>query len=134
MAITATTRTLVDGTKHRVIHVAIATDGTAAQLTDEVVYDYSADTQRPSDTTAGGNKIKKVLFMNGSSGVVNIEFDGATDALAVVCPAGIAEDVEFGEVGGLTNNATTPTGDITLTTLGVAANETISLLICMDKS
>ena len=134
MATTATVTTLLDGTKHRVIHVALTSDGTASQLTDSVIYDYSADTNLPEDSVAGSNKIQKVIFTNSSGAQIDIEFAGATDGLALTCPAGVTEDMEFDEIGGIKNIATTPTGDITLTTRSFGNNQTAVLVICMDKS
>ena len=134
MATTATVRTLVDGTKHRIIHVELRSDGSASQLTDEVVYDYSADTAKRPDSTAANIKINKAIFTNSSGGPIDVEFDGTTDSLAFTCPDGLAEDVEFEEIGGLTNGATGPTGDITLTTRSFGSNSTAAIVLCIDKS
>jgi len=133
MVATTTITTLADGKKRKLIHVVIVSDG--AELTDSVVYDYSGDTEIPADRVAGGVKIMQAWFENpAAAGQIFVEFDGSTDALACGCGVGDSHHSDYRSCGGLKNNASTPTGDITITTLGFAAGEqsAVTLEICKN--
>lgn len=134
MAASATTTTIVDGDRRRVIQVVILSDD-ASELTDAVVYDYSADTNVPNGRSAAGVKILQAWFENPTAaGQIFVEFDGATDRLACGAGVGDSHHSDYRSFGGLKNNATTPTGDITITTLGLAAGDQAVVTLNIAKS
>ncbi len=127
MAITVTN--LFDGTKKRIIHVHVDT----ADVTDSVIYDYSADTNNPSGSEDSG-KISRVYGWGHGGADGEVEFDGATDFPAVHFPQAAVVDHDFKEFGGIPNLATTPTGDLTFTTTGVNATDHIQCIVVFDKT
>ena len=133
MTASATSTTLYNGSKHIIIHVyATATDST--ELTDTVIYDYSADAYAPSDKT----KLRVEWIQVGNDGVSPlIEWDGATDFPVWGFGNNSAthgdRGVDFQSFGGIKNLATTPTGDLTLSTIGFGASEHIFLIVCIRK-
>ncbi len=134
MAATTTITTVSDGQKSKIINVVILS-ADAAELTDSIVYDYSADTVIPNGRSASGVKIKQVWFENPTAaGQVFIEFDGTTDVMAVGCGISDSHYSDYRYFGGLRNTATAPTGDITVTTLGLAVADQISLTLEISKS
>lgn len=127
---TATTTILLDGTKRRVVHVHVG--GGVGDLTDEVVYDYSADTNNGEGGISSG-KISKawVWGHNGVDG--EIEFDGSTDFPLVHIPRDSVAYMDFRDFGGIPNKATNPTGDVTISTTGITSTEHIQIIFVLDK-
>jgi len=125
MANTVDVRYIVDNSRRTVAHVYILSDGVAGELTDEVVVDVSALTPTPSKVSI--NKIKGVF--SGTTGV--LEWDATADVGIFSIPDSETFEFNFGEYGGLTNNAGAGvTGDITLSTTGFAtAGDTGFLII-----
>ena len=115
MAITVTNTTLQDGKKLAVIQCTGVFATTTGEETDAVKVDVS--TLTPVPTTV---KIQRIWYNNTVPGTF-LEFDGATDGLAVVFDDSGEGYLDYRAFGGLQDNSTTPTGDITLTTLGTAA-------------
>jgi hypothetical protein len=134
VATTITTTTLYDGSKRRVIHVAINADGSPGQLTDEVLYDYSADTTKPDDADGTNLAITHLCCNNASGGTITIKFDGTTDGIAVAIPSGMIQDIDYTRFAGIKNTATAPTGDITLSTRSFGSNGVATLILCVDKT
>ena len=132
MAASQTLTKIIDGSKRQVLHVAILSDG--GELTNSVVYDFSEDGTLTGDTTAGKIKIDQIWFQNPSAaGQLFIRFDGTTDKLA--CGSGFNGNShqDFRSFGGITNNAGTPTGDITVTTLGLANPDQAVFILDIKK-
>lgn len=107
MANTVTSTTLVSGPRNYVVHVTVNSDGT--NETDVVKFDASA----LGLTTT--HKLQKLEWTNNGSNRLVVEWDGATDAM--ICAIGDDDSgcLDWSSAGGLKNYATTPTGDITVT-------------------
>ena len=132
MAATTVITKLVDSKRRQIVSVEIVSDG--EELTDSVVYDYSMDTQLPEKNAAGNIKINGVWFENPTAaGQIFVEFDGATDSLAVGCGVADSHHTDYNCIGGINNSATTPTGDITVTTLGFANGESARVTLDILK-
>ena len=132
MAASATLTTLVDGSKRQVVHVTILSDG--GELTDSVVYDFSEDATLTGDTTAAKIKIDQVWFSNPTAaGQIFVEHDGGTDKLA--CGSGFNgnDHQDFRSFGGIGNHASSPTGDVTVTTLGFASGDQAVVILDIKK-
>ncbi|RMH21709.1 MAG: hypothetical protein D6698_02320 [Gammaproteobacteria bacterium] len=116
MANTVTKTTLIDGPRHVVVHVYLASDGLAGELTDEVLIDVSALTPSANDLT-----LECVWYsLNGFSGV--LEWDATTDVPFLVLQDSDCCFMDFRGIGGIPNNAGAgKTGDLTLTTTGFTA-------------
>jgi len=128
MAITVKNQTLADSKKIAVIHATGIFTATTGEEADVVKVDVSALEDAPSSV-----KILRIWYSNSVPGTF-LEFDGATDAMAIMIEEG-SNFIDYRSVGGLQNNATTPTGDITLTTLGTAAaGNGYSITIEVSKS
>ena len=132
MAASQTLTKIIDGSKRQVLHVAILSDGD--ELTNSIIYNFSDDTTLTGDTTAAKIKIDQVWFQNPSAaGQLFIRFDGTTDKIA--CGSGFNGNShqDFRSFGGITNNAASPTGDITVTTLGLANPDQAVVILDIKK-
>ena len=133
MTNTVTSSNILLGNKKVVYYVTIASDG--SEETDLVVFDSSAvaalfqvDKLDPLNC-----RITKLTYSTNSVlGVVHLEWDASTDVLAWAFPPAASGEWDFKEIGGLKNTATSPTGDITLTTTGLVNLDKISLIIEVD--
>ncbi len=129
MVNTVTNTRLLD--KDRVTqYVTIASDGT--EETDLVIYDSSAVATALGITDPLKCTILDVFYTTSSVlGVVHLEFEATADVLALAMPQGGATlDKNFESIGGLKNTAGTGiTGDVSLTTTGLVAGDSISLTI-----
>jgi len=127
MADTVTTQTLVDtsGVKY-VIKLTNISDGTGE--TDVTKVDSSTTTFMTED---GNRKIAKVWFSvntSNSKSAVELKWAGATNATALFLSGqGFFDLREAGDE--ITNNATTPTGDVLLSTRNFASGDNYSLVI-----
>lgn len=64
---------------------------------------------------------------------VKLEFEATTDTLALNIPANTLVKNDFRPIGGLKNTAGSgKTGDISLTTLGLAAGDTLIIILNVD--
>jgi len=127
MAITVKNNTLVDGPKLAVIHCTGVFTATTGEEGDVVKVDASALVPVPASI-----KIQRIWYTNTVPGTF-LEFDGATDQVAWVLDGD--GYVDFRNIGGLQDTSTTPTQDITLTTLGTAAaGNAYSFVIEVSKS
>ena len=132
MAASITLTKLVDGSKRQVVHATILSDN--AELTDEKIYDFSEDGTLTGDTTAGKIKIDQVWFSNPTAaGQIFVEHDGTTDRLA--CGSGFNgnDHQDFRSFGGISNHAASPTGDVTVTTLGFANGDQAVVILDIKK-
>lgn len=129
MAIVITNKTLVDGPKLAVIQfTGVFTDATGNESA-AVKVDVSALT--PAATLL---KVMRIWW-TCSAIETYLEFDGTTDGHFLNLTQNTAAYLDFRAIGGFRDNATTPTGDITLTTVGtVAAGQGYSVIIEVSKS
>lgn len=115
MANIVTTQTILDGSRNTIIKVTILGDG-SGELTNQIIFDSSAyanDTQN--------NKLWRIQYnLNGFSGT--LYWDATTDVQLMSLTPNYAADQKFFWNGGLVNNAGAgKTGDILLTTSGLAS-------------
>ena len=129
MANTNTNTRLIGGITRIVQHVCIDSDGT--EETDLVIYDSSAvATLLGKDDTLKCCINSITYSTNSALGVIHLEFDATTDVLAWAMPYQGSGHFCFERHGGLKNTAGTGiTGDITLTTTGLAAGDKVTLVI-----
>lgn len=128
-----TQKTIVNGSKKTVVHIAVDSDG--SEETALVVYDSSALATEAGIVDPLNCKIKKVTISSSSlTAQMKLLFDATTDVLAVAIPSGVAGVQDFKSFGGIKNTAGTgKTGDILLTTLGLAAGDSFTLVLEVDK-
>lgn len=134
MANTITNTRLVLGDKRVVQYIAVDSDG--SEETDLVVYDSSAVAAAlsPARTDPLNCRIRSIIFSgNAALGTLKLEFDATTDVLAFSLMGNQPLAVDFMKFGGLKNTAGTGiTGDITLTTLGLAAGDSFVIILEID--
>jgi hypothetical protein len=124
MANTVTITKLVDGQRNAVLHVYVASDGAAGELSDQVVVDASSLSGAPTKLT-----IERICWaFQGFSG--RLEFDATADSPAAVLFDGDNGCLDFSSFGGLPDPAGAgSTGDILLTTTGFSASGDEGVLI-----
>jgi hypothetical protein len=130
MAATITRQTLVDGSKHLVLKITIEGDA-AGDLTDAVLVDASTYTPAFTDEKIDHIESQLVGF------TAKLLWDAATNVFL----ASLHEyDLEYGkgyhsdEYGGFPNNAGTgKTGDILITTSGLAAGDHGTIILHIVK-
>lgn len=128
MANTITNTRLVLGNSKVVQYLTIASDGT--QETDLVVYDSSVVAGLLGKTDPLNSKIRSMTYVtSGAAVVAKLEWDATTDVLALALPKS-DDHMCFDHIGGLKNTAGTgKTGDILLTTTGLAAGDSLTLIL-----
>lgn len=130
MANTVTNTRTNLGLKHTVQQIAIASDGT--EETALVIYDSSVVAAALGITDPLNCIINKITYSSNSVlGVVHILWDATTDVLAWAMPAqGNNGTFCFDDIGGLKNaGGAGRTGDILLTTTGLAIGDSITLIL-----
>lgn len=123
-----TTRTIIDGPRHAVIHVHIVADGTPADFTDSVIVDVSALDPVPTKCAI------ETLEYNITGFQAVLEFDATTDDIAWHLDSG-ADYKDFRDYGGIIDPASAgSTGDILISTVGIdAAGDEGTLVIKVRK-
>lgn len=122
------TRTIKEKTTRRAVVVAsIVSDGTPAEATDAILVDRS-DFLGPDGTEPGLLVIEKIEY-SCEPFQVTLEFDHTTDDLiAVLLSTGVLDFSQNSRYQGFIDpNSAGGTGDIVGTTLGVGANEGVSI-------
>lgn len=113
MANAVSSQTLLNGPRNCVVKVTNLSDGT--NEADVVKVDASA----LGIATDGSYRLEKlewtVSSVSGTNPLIYVEWDGTTDAVIAVIPSNESGCLDFSGIGGLPNNATAPTGDITVT-------------------
>lgn len=123
-----TSQTIVDGSRNLIVKIHIDGDGSGEE-TGTVLLD--ASSYSPAFTNA-----KLIGIHSQLTGfVAELEWDGATNSELLIVP-----DYEFNlngdqivHFGGIPNDATTPTGDILITTVGLGANDHGSIILELKK-
>jgi len=124
MANTVTQRTLLgSGSDRNIVRsIHIVSDGT--QESDTIVYDNSTFV---NDVAKG--RLKKV-WLSGSDCVARLEWDQTTDSPVFAGNPSTGGYWDFSEFGGMGNpNESGATGDLLLTTSGLAAGEELFMVI-----
>ena len=131
MAIVITNKTLVDGPRHAVIQfTGIFTDATG---NESAAVKVDASALVPAASATATLKVMRIWWSCSTVGTY-LEFDGTTDGLFMPLVQDGNGYKDFRAIGGFRDNATTPTGDITLTTVGtVAAGQGYSVIIEVAK-
>ena len=109
MANTASSQTLINGPRHCVVKVTLESDGT--DEADVVKVDASA----LGIAEDGSVRMEKIEYSTTSANALLVEWDGATDASLITIPSDDAGVMDWSSIGGIKNNATTPTGDVSVT-------------------
>jgi hypothetical protein len=116
MANTVTKQKIADNERNAIVHVWLASDGAAGELTDEVVVDVSDLSGSPSSVEV----VRMESTLTGFS--ATLEWDATTDVPFLQIPADTLVQSDWRDFGGLQNNAGAGvTGDIVLTTAGFSA-------------
>jgi hypothetical protein len=118
MAHVITTQKIIDGRKVTVLKVNIKGDsGTGSELSNAVIFDASAYL-----TGSTYNKLMEIEYcLNGFS--AELFWDATTDVPLMSLEKDKAYEADFWDIGGLVNNGTTGrTGDILITTNGLASS------------
>lgn len=128
MANTVTTRVVLDGPRLACIHVWLASDGAAGELTDQVVVDVSTLTPAPTKVSVMSVEGHLVGFTG------RLEFDATADIPFASLPQDEYFCVDFTKFAGLKDNSGAgSTGDIVLTTAGFTAVTDIGHLVIWVK-
>ncbi len=130
MANTITSTPLVYGVHSTVLYWTLVSDGT--QETARILYDSSAVASIlgiPDPLNCAIQEIK--VITRSAAGLIRLDFDATTDVLALPLPAtNYPIDMCFTRAGGLKNYAGVGrTGDILLTTTGLAAGDLITIYL-----
>lgn len=140
MANTITTKILNPSKTRADIYMTLASDGTNETAT--VIYDSSAVATAAGDGIDSKTCTIESIYCSSSivsTGRVKFSFDASTPVLAFDVPAGQSPvQIDFKRnisIGGLKNTAGAGiTGDITLTTTGLAAGDAITLIMEMRRN
>lgn len=127
---TKNTTVLLYGVHSTVLYFTLVSDGT--QETGTIIYDSSAVSSNIPDLPDPLNcAIQGIKYtIKSAAGIVRLDFDATTDVLAIPLVNNFAAKYCFRKEGGLKNYAGTGrTGDIRLTTTGLAAGDMIFIEI-----
>lgn len=129
MANTVTQRTLVGAgnDKNIVRLISVISDGT--QESNTIVYDNSTF----CNNTAKGRLVE--VYASGSDCVARLSWDQTTDSVAYSVNPFSNEHISFRPFGGIKNpNGAGATGDLLLSTAGLAAGEEFTLVIWITQN
>lgn len=125
MAISVTT--LEDTTYYRLIDVHV----TSPDVTNSVIYDFSADTNTNGDATSG--RIIECWAFGHNNCDGELLWDGTPIVTNIHIPKATATHLDFRSIRGLKNHASSPTGDLLITTTGLTGAEHIHAIILLGK-
>ena len=133
MANTVKQRTLVDGPTRTIRHVYIYGDGTGEE-SDLKIFDASAFTVGPQKATISKVSLMR-LWWNINAAAAILEWDADTDVPFFSLNPNANGFVDFRSFGGIPEIASTgATNDINLTSVGLSANDTITLTFEVKQS
>ena len=134
MADAVSTTTIVDDDKRLVIQLTNLSDGTGEDAVNKV--DVSGLATRSFDgTTCTGVKINKIYHSVVGFTQVQLFWDATANTVAVALAQDSNGHMDFSTFGGLQNtSASGKTGDILLTTLGAASNDSYVIVLDCVKS
>lgn len=131
MANTITNTKILNSANRAVIYVTLESDGT--NETGTVVFDSSTFTG--TDTLDCRIMEIKYSFSAASTARAKLLFDATTDVLAINMNPGLTEVLCFADIGGLHNTAGTgKTGDILLTTTGLASGDSLTFILALQRN
>ena len=130
MADAVTSQTIVDGDKHAVMKFTNISDGTGESAVTKV--DVSALATSADGLTCTGVSIEEIWWQ--CTGMkVSVLFDASTDVLAIQLGENQSGHHDYTIFGGITNNASSPTGDVNFTTVGHSSADTYAIILYMRK-
>jgi hypothetical protein len=130
MADAVTSQTIVDGEKKVVMKFTNVSDGTGESAVAKV--DVSALASNAAGSACTGVAIEQIWWQ--CIGMkVNILWDASSDVLAMQLGENQSGHHDYTIFGGITNNASSPTGDINFTTVGHSSADTYAIVLYMRK-
>jgi len=133
MADAVSSTVLSDGTHRAVIQITNLSDGTGESAVTKV--DVSGLTPRADGTACSSVRIEKVSHSITGFTQVQLLWNATTDTIALALAEASNGHMDFSDFGGLSNTAGAgKNGDINLTTLGAASNDTYVIVLDLIKN
>tara|TARA_R110002153_G_scaffold63919_1_gene171306 strand:+ start:696 stop:1103 length:408 start_codon:yes stop_codon:yes gene_type:complete len=133
MADAVSTTVLSDGTHKAVIQITNLSDGTGEAAVTKI--DVSSLVPRADGTACSSVRIEKVAHSVTGFTQVQLLWNATTDTIALSLAEASNGHMDFSEFGGLSNTAGSgKNGDINLTTLGAASNDTYVIVLDLIKN
>lgn len=135
MANTIQKNTILDGPRHAIVEVWLASDGATGELSDEVIVDVSGLSVAEGQTSISSLVVENLHYSTRGCSAT-LDFDRTTNQGIYNLPADLADTVNFKGDGssGLIDNGSGSTGDVILNTSGfTASGDDISLKIKVRK-
>jgi len=130
MADAVTSQTIIDGEKKVVMKFTNVSDGSGESAVAKV--DVSALATNTAGSACTGVAIEQIWWQ--CIGMkVNILWDASSDVLAMQLGENQSGHHDYTIFGGITNNASSPTGDVNFTTVGHSSADTYAIILYMRK-
>ena len=130
MADAVTSQTIIDGEKKVVMKFTNVSDGSGESAVAKV--DVSALAKNTAGSACTGVAIEQIWWQ--CIGMkVNILWDASSDVLAMQLGENQSGHHDYTIFGGITNNASSPTGDVNFTTVGHSSADTYAIILYMRK-
>ena len=130
MADAVTSQTIIDGEKKVVMKFTNVSDGSGESAVAKV--DASALASNTAGSACTGVAIEQIWWQ--CIGMkVNILWDASSDVLAMQLGENQSGHHDYTIFGGITNNASSPTGDVNFTTVGHSSADTYAIVLYMRK-
>ena len=130
MADAVTSQTIIDGEKKVVMKFTNVSDGSGESAVAKV--DVSALASNTAGSACTGVAIEQIWWQ--CIGMkVNILWDASSDVLAMQLGENQSGHHDYTSFGGITNNASSPTGDVNFTTVGHSSADTYAIILYMRK-
>jgi hypothetical protein len=130
MADAVTSQTIIDGEKKVVMKFTNVSDGSGESAVAKV--DVSALATNTAGSACTGVAIEQIWWQ--CIGMkVNILWDASSDVLAMQLGENQSGHHDYTSFGGITNNASSPTGDVNFTTVGHSSADTYAIVLYMRK-
>lgn len=129
MANTTTKSVMIDGPRMYAVHIYLASDGAAGELSDYIAVDVSALQAVIPGQACDHVRVHRVYgLMSGFS--LTLEFDATTDQAFMTFPDGVFTFLDVAPYGGIEDpEASGSTGDIVATTSGFTAAGDVGYLV-----
>ena len=130
MADAVTSQTIIDVEKKVVMKFTNVSDGSGESAVAKV--DVSALATNTAGSACTGVAIEQIWWQ--CIGMkVNILWDASSDVLAMQLGENQSGHHDYTIFGGITNNASSPTGDVNFTTVGHSSADTYAIILYMRK-
>ena len=130
MADAVTSQTIIDGEKKVVMKFTNVSVGSGESAVAKV--DVSALATNTAGSACTGVAIEQIWWQ--CIGMkVNILWDASSDVLAMQLGENQSGHHDYTIFGGITNNASSPTGDVNFTTVGHSSADTYAIVLYMRK-